>query len=217
MPLALFDLDETLLAGDSDYLWGQYLVQQGAVDGDTYERTNKEFYEQYKQGTLNIYEFSRFAFKPLSEHPIEKLQQWRAEFVEQKIKPIMTNKGIETLEKHRAAGDRLVIITATNRFITEPIAELYNVTQLIATEPEIVNGKYTGELTVPCFAHHKKDRLDEWLESCGLNLQGSHGYSDSHNDIPLLNAVTHPYAVNPDDKLRAHAEHNDWEIISFRD
>lgn len=217
MPLALFDLDETLLAGDSDYLWGQYLVEQGVVDGDSYKRTNKEFYEQYKNGTLDIYEFSRFAFKPLSKHPIEKLHLWRAEFVEEKIKPIMTNKGIETVERHRAAGDHLIIITATNRFITQPIAELYNVSQLIATEPEIINGKYTGELDTPCFAHHKKDRLNEWLKTCGLNLQESHGYSDSHNDIPLLDAVTYPFAVNPDEKLRVHAEKNNWRIISFRD
>ncbi len=217
MALALFDLDETLLAGDSDYLWGQHLVQQGAVDAEVYERTNREFYEQYKQGNLDIYEFSRFAFKPLSEHPLDTLKQWRADFVEEKIKPIMTEKGIQALEKHRSAGDHLIIITSTNNFITQPIAELYNVHQLIATQPTMVEGKYTGELDVPCFAHHKIDRLNEWLEICGLNLQGSYGYSDSHNDIPLLNAVEYPYAVDPDDSLRSHAEKNHWEIISFRD
>ena len=217
MSLALFDLDETLLAGDSDYLWGQHLVQKGAVDGEVYERTNREFYEQYKKGNLDIYEFSRFAFKPLSEHPLETLIQWRTEFVEEKIKPIMTEKGIEVLEKHRLAGNHLIIITSTNSFITKPIAELYKVDQLIATQPIMVDGKYTGELEAPCFAHHKIDRLNEWLEICGLNLQGSYGYSDSHNDIPLLNAVQHAYAVDPDDKLRSHAKDNDWEIISFRD
>jgi len=217
LPLALFDLDETLLAGDSDYLWGQHLVHLGAVDGEVYERTNREFYEQYKQGSLDIYEYSRFAFKPLSEHPLDTLKQWRAEFVEEKIKPIMTEKGIAALEKHRVAGDHLIIITSTNSFITQPIAELYNVHQLIATQPKIVDGKYTGELDAPCFAHHKIDRLNEWLEVCGLNLQGSYGYSDSHNDIPLLNAVQHPFAVDPDDNLRAHAKDNSWEIISFRD
>jgi len=217
LALALFDLDETLLAGDSDYLWGQHLVQQGAVDGELYERTNREFYEQYKQGNLDIYEFSRFAFKPLSEHPLETLKQWRAEFVEAKIKPIMTDKGIATLEKHRTAGDHLIIITSTNNFITQPIAELYNVHQLIATQPQMVDGKYTGELDVPCFAHHKIDRLNEWLDSCGLNLQGSYGYSDSHNDIPLLDAVNHAYAVDPDDKLRDYAKDKHWNIVSFRD
>ena len=217
MPLALFDLDETLLAGDSDYLWGQHLVQQGAVDGDVYERTNREFYQQYKQGSLDIYEFSRFAFKPLSEYPLATLKQWRSEFVEKKIKPIMTKKGIAAIEKHRLAGDQLVIITSTNNFITQPIAELYKVDQLIATQPQMIDGKYTGELETPCFAHHKIDRLNEWLEICGLNLQGSYGYSDSHNDIPLLNAVQHPYAVDPDDNLRNHAIDNNWEVISFRD
>ncbi|MFK7794546.1 MAG: HAD family hydrolase [Gammaproteobacteria bacterium] len=217
MALALFDLDETLLAGDSDYLWGQHLVQQGAVDGEVYERTNRQFYEQYKQGSLDINEFSRFAFKPLSEFPLETLKLWRTKFVEDKIKPIMTTKGMSAIEKHRAAGDHLIIITSTNNFITQPIAELYNVDQLIATQPQIVNGKYTGELDTPCFAHHKIDRLNEWLETSGLNLQGSYGYSDSHNDIPLLEAVHHPYAVDPDDNLRDHAKKHNWEIISFRD
>tara|TARA_R110002049_G_scaffold124479_1_gene279929 strand:+ start:16497 stop:17150 length:654 start_codon:yes stop_codon:yes gene_type:complete len=217
LALALFDLDETLLAGDSDYLWGQHLVQQGAVDGEVYERTNRQFYEQYKQGCLDIYEFSRFAFKPLSEFPLETLKQWRSDFIEEKIKPIMSEKGKAVLEKHRVAGDHLIIITSTNNFITQPIAELYNVHQLIATQPQMIEGKYTGELDAPCFAHHKIDRLNEWLQVCGLNLQGSYGYSDSHNDIPLLDAVQHPYAVDPDDKLRTHAKNNNWEIISFRD
>ncbi len=216
MPIALFDLDETLLAGDSDYLWGQHLVELGAVDRDYYEETNHKFYEQYKQGTLDIYEFSRFAFKPLSEYPMETLVQWRSEFVNQKIKPIITRKGIQTIEHHRSAGDHLIIITSTNHFITKPIAELFNVHQLIAAQPEIVDGKYTGELDTPCFAHHKIDRLNEWLETCGLNLQGSHAYSDSHNDLPLLEAVDHPCAVDPDDILREHAMNHQWKIISFR-
>lgn len=216
MPLALFDLDETLLAGDSDYLWGQHLVEQGVVDRDYYEQTNREFYEQYKQGCLDIYEFSRFAFKPLSQHPIETLKQWRTDFVNQKIKPIMTSKGIDAIEQHRQAGDHLIIITSTNQFITQPIAELYKVHQLIATRPQMLDGKYTGELEVPCFAHHKIDRLNEWLHECGLNLQGSYAYSDSHNDLPLLNAVDHPFAVDPDEKLFAHAKQQDWNIISFR-
>ena len=217
MALALFDLDETLLAGDSDYLWGRHLVEKGVVDGESYERTNREFYEQYKQGTLDIYEFSRFAFKPLSEHPIEQLHTWRAEFIDEKIKPIMTKKGQDALEKHRIAGDQLVIITSTNRFITQPIAELYRVDQLIATEPKMENGKYTGELDVPCFSHHKIDRLNEWLAIAGHSLEDSYGYSDSHNDIPLLNVVSHPFAVDPDESLQSHAEKNNWEIISFRD
>ena len=216
LPLALFDLDETLLAGDSDYLWGQHLVEQGVVDKNAYESTNRKFYEQYKQGTLDIYEFSRFAFKPLSEHPIETLKAWRSDFVEQKIKPIMTQKGLEAIDQHRKAGHKLIIITSTNQFITQPIAELYKVDQLIATQPQMVNGEYTGELDVPCFAHHKIDRLNEWLEKSEQNLQGSYGYSDSHNDVPLLNAVDHPFAVDPDEKLLQHAKQSDWQVISFR-
>ena len=216
MALALFDLDETLLAGDSDYLWGQFLVQQGAVDGEFYERTNRKFYEQYKQGTLDIAEFSRFAFKPLSEHPLETLKQWRAEFVEQNIKPIMLDKGIALIEQHRQAGDKLIIITSTNRFVTEPIAELYNVHQLLATEPEKINGRYTGELGLPCFANHKVDRLNEWLATSEHDLSDSCAYSDSHNDVPLLENVARPVAVDPDDKLKTHALKNNWEIISLR-
>lgn len=216
VPIALFDLDETLLAGDSDYLWGQHLVQKGAVDGDLYERTNRQFYEQYKQGTLDIEAFSRFAFRPLSEHPMATLELWRTEFIEQKIIPIMLDKGKALIEQHRQAGDELVIITSTNRFITEPIAALYQVHQLIATEPEMVNGKYTGELNVPCFARHKVDRLNEWLTLTGKNLSGSYAYSDSHNDIPLLENVEHSVAVDPDEKLKAHAVANNWQIMSLR-
>lgn len=216
MALAFFDLDETLLAGDSDYLWGQYLVEKGAVDGEFYETTNREFYQHYKAGTLDIHEFARFAFKPLSEHPLDTLHQWRKEFVEQKIEPIILQKGIDTIEKHRENNDVLVIITSTNRFITEPIADLYNVDQLLATDPEMVDGKYTGELELPCFSHYKVDRLSEWLKKTGHNLEGSYGYSDSHNDIPLLETVTHPFAVDPDDGLKSHAQSKRWPVISFR-
>ena len=216
MALAFFDLDETLLAGDSDYLWGQHLVEKGAVDRALYEATNQEFYEHYKAGTLDIHEFARFAFKPLSEHPLETLHQWRDEFVEQKIKPIMLQKGIDAIEQHRNKNDVLVIITSTNRYITEPIAKLFNVDQLLATDPEIIDGKYTGELDVPCFSHYKVDRLNEWLEKTGHDLTNSFAYSDSHNDIPLLETVTHPYAVDPDDNLKSYAESRNWPIISFR-
>ena len=217
MPVALFDLDETLIAGDSDYLWGQYLVAKGAVDGDSYERTNRMYYEQYQQGTLDIFEFSRFAFKPLSELPLEDLLQWREEFVQQKIEPIMLDKGRELVEHHRRAGHKLVIITSTNSFITEPIAAKYDVHQLLASEPEMIDGNYTGGLYKPCFSRHKVDRLNEWLQLTGNNLSGSYAYSDSHNDIPLLENVVNSIAVDPDEKLEAHALLNDWTIISLRD
>ena len=216
MPLALFDLDETLLSGDSDYLWGQHLVEQGVVDQTEYEQTNREFYEQYKQESLDIEEFCRFAFKPLSQHPLEKLKQWRADFVENKIKPIMLQKGKELLQYHRERGDTLVIITATNNFITQPIAELYQVDQLIATRPSMKDGVYTGELEAASFAADKPIRLQEWLATTTLNLSGSYGYSDSCNDIPLLETVEFPHAVDPDDTLRAHAEKHAWPLLSLR-
>lgn len=216
MALALFDLDETLLEGDSDYLWGQHLVEKGVVDGELYEKTNREFYEQYKQGTLDIYEFSRFAFKPLSEHPLETLKAWRREFLEEKIIPIMLPKGRDFVSKHRMAGDKVVIITSTNEFITQPIAELYEVDDLLATKPTMVDGKYTGELDVPCFSKHKVTRLHEWLKTSNETLQGSFGYSDSHNDIPMLMEVTHAVAVDPDEKLQAYAQKFGWRSTTFR-
>lgn len=217
MPLALFDLDETLLAGDSDYLWGEYLVEKGVVDAKYYEESNRIFYEQYKQGTLDIYEFTRFAFKPLSEFPMQTLKSWREEFLHQKIKPIMTKKGQQRVQHHRESGDTIVIITATNHFITEPIAELYGVDKLLATQPEMVDGKYTGECSSPCFANFKLDRLREWCDASQQSMDNSVAYSDSRNDIPLLSAVTQAYAVDPDEALRDHAKRHQWPVISFRD
>lgn len=216
MALALFDLDETLIAGDSDYLWGQFLVEMGVVDGEVYEKTNREFYEQYKQGSLDIVEFSRFAFKPLSEHSIETLHAWRKEFIEEKIKPIILSKGLEFVNMHRLAGDKIIIITATNEFLTQPIADLYEVDKLIATKPAMLDGKYTGDLELSCFSKDKVTRLHEWLKAEGENLDGSFGYSDSHNDIPLLMEVTHSVVVDPDEKLRAYAQKYGWRETSFR-
>lgn len=216
MALALFDLDETLIAGDSDYLWGQFLVEMGVVDGEVYEKTNREFYQQYKQGSLDIVEFSRFAFKPLSEHPIETLHSWRKEFIEEKIKPIILTKGLEFVNMHRMAGDKVIIITATNEFLTQPIADLYEVDKLLATKPAMVDGKYTGELDVPCFSKDKVTRLHEWLKAEGESLDGSFAYSDSHNDIPLLMEVTHAIVVDPDEKLRSYAQKYGWRETTFR-
>lgn len=216
MALALFDLDETLLAGDSDYLWGQHLVTVGAVDGETYERENRRFYQDYLAGTLDIYAFSRFAFKPLASHPIAQLKTWREVFIRERIAPIMLEAGKSAIERHRNAGDEVVIITSTNRFITEPIAQLFGVAHLIAAEPEMLEGRYTGELVQPCFAQHKVDRLREWLQVNDLDLENSSAYSDSHNDIPLLSLASHPHAVDPDAKLKQYALQKKWPIISFR-
>jgi len=217
MALALFDLDNTLLDGDSDYLWGCFLVERGIVDGELYQSENQRFYDQYLEGSLNIYEFLRFQLKPLATHSRAQLEQWRAEYLASKIEPILLPKAHDLLNKHRARGDELIIITATNRFITEPIAQRYGISHLLATEPEIVNGEYTGSVAgTPCFQSGKVERLQHWLDQHQQSLDDSWFYSDSHNDLPLLDQVDHPVAVDPDDKLRYHAEQQGWPIISLR-
>lgn len=217
MALALFDLDNTLLDGDSDYLWGCFLAEHGIVDGERYEKDNRRFYDQYLNGSLDIHEFLRFQLQPLARHPRARLQSWREQFMKEKIEPILLPKAYDLLERHRQAGDELLIITATNRFITGPIAERYAVANLLATEPEIRDGEYTGGVTgTPCFQSGKVERLQDWLEEHGRNLEGSWFYSDSHNDLPLLEKVAHPVAVDPDDRLRSVAGDRGWPIISLR-
>jgi HAD superfamily hydrolase (TIGR01490 family) len=218
MALALFDLDNTLLADDSDFLWGCFLVNKGLVDKATYDEANKRFYEEYKQGTLDIFEFLAFSLQPLTRYDREQLQALHDEFMDQLIRPAMTKKGIAQIDAHRARGDVTVIITATNRFVTGPIARAFGVDDLIATDPEIIDGRYTGKVAgVPCFQRGKIVKLNEWLQSTDHDLTGSTFYSDSHNDIPLLEQVTTPVAVDPDEQLRALAEQRNWEIRSFRD
>lgn len=217
MGIALFDLDNTLIAGDSDYLWGCFLVEQGIVDGATYERENLRFYEQYKAGELDIHEFLDFQLRPLAAHSMATLQQWRRQYLQEKITPILLPGAQALVDKHRQQGDTLIVITATNRFITAPIVELYGIEHLLATEPEIVNGAYTGSVTgIPCFQTGKVDRLADWLEASRQTLDDSWFYSDSHNDLPLLGKVTHPVAVDPDEILEQHAKDHDWPIISLR-
>lgn len=218
MTLAIFDLDNTLLGGDSDYLWGRFLVEKGIVDGRSYDRENLRFYEEYKAGTLNIHEFLRFSLRPLSGHDMETLAGWHSQFMKEKIEPIMLPKANALLEKHRAQGDYLLIITATNRFVTAPIAQALGVDELIATDPEIVNGRYSGSVSgVPCFQQGKVTRLEQWLQQTGNNLAGSFFYSDSRNDIPLLEMVENPVAVDPDETLEDHARLKGWPIISLRE
>jgi len=217
MALALFDLDNTLLAGDSDYLWGCFLSDKGLVDKELYEQANLRFYEQYKQGTLDIHEFLNFALTPLAENDFSRLQSYHTEFMESSIHPIMTQAGQDKINQHRKQGDTIIIITATNSFVTGPIAEAFGVDHLIATEPEIQNGQYTGKVSgTPCFQHGKITKLNEWLETSGKNLEGSYFYSDSHNDLPLLDQVTYPVAVDPDDQLKAIAQQRNWKIETFR-
>jgi len=216
--LALFDLDDTLLGGDSDYEWGRFLVDRGVVDATVYERENRRFYAQYEAGTLDIYEFARFAYEPLAANLPATLDRWRAAYIEERIAPLILPRGRALIEQHRDAGRVPVIITSTNRFVAEPIAQALRVEHLLASEPEFIDGRYTGELAgIPCFREGKVARLHAWLEQWGFDLNDSWFYSDSHNDLPLLEQVSHPVAVDADETLTAHARIRGWPIISLRD
>ncbi|MEQ1638403.1 MAG: HAD family hydrolase [Methylococcales bacterium] len=219
MSLVIFDLDNTLIADDSDYLWGQFLVEQGIVDSHDYARANDKFYEDYKHGQLDIVEFLNFSLKPLAENDAEQLFEWRQQFITQKIQPILLPAAQKLIAHHKQQGDTLLIITATNRFITEPIALLYGIESLIATTPELKQGQFTGNfIGIPSFQEGKVKLLQEWLgDFPQLSLQDSWFYSDSHNDLPLLKLVTNPVAVDPDDKLNAYALEQGWQIISLRE
>ncbi len=217
MALALFDLDNTLLADDSDFLWGCFLVEKGLVDKSTYDAANQRFYAEYKQGTLDIFKFLTFSLKPLTQFSMLELSVLHSEFMEKHIKSAMTAKGMAQIQQHRDKGDFVVIITATNRFVTEPIAKAFSVDALIATEPEIINGRYSGQVAgTPCFQGGKITRLNQWLINTSHDLKESTFYSDSHNDLALLEKVTTPIAVDPDDELKATALARNWEICSFR-
>lgn len=217
MALALFDLDNTLLAGDSDYLWGCFLADQGIVDKASYERDNQRFMDDYNRGTLDIFEFLAFSLKPLRDNAPETLSQLQRQFLEQKIRPIMSPASFDLIDKHRQAGDTLAVITATNSFVTTPIVEAFGIDNLLATEPEKNGNGYTGKVAgTPCFQQGKVTRLQQWMEEHDMDLEGSWFYSDSHNDIPLLNIVDNPIAVDPDQQLRQLASEQDWPIISLR-
>lgn len=219
LPLAIFDLDNTLIGGDSDYLWGAYLVAEGMVNGPDYEQENQRFYNEYRKGTLDIYEFLNFSLRPLADHPLATLTALRERFMAEKIDPIILPAARALLEQHRQQGHKLLIITATNRFITEPIAASLGVESdcLLATDPEMIGSRYTGKVAgTPTFREGKVIRLQEWLSQNGTNLAGSWFYSDSHNDLPLLEMVSHPVAVDPDETLRQHAEMKGWPTISLR-
>jgi HAD superfamily hydrolase (TIGR01490 family) len=215
--LAIFDLDNTLLNGDSDHAWGEFLCDQGLVDRQAYRDANDLFYQQYQQGTLNINEFLEFALNPLKTFPRNQLNQLHQQFMEAVIQPMMLPAADALLEKHRQAGDYLLIITATNSFITAPIAAKLGVDAILATDPEVINGEYTGKVTgTPCFREGKVERLNQWLEETGHNLKDSYFYSDSCNDLPLLEVVDHPVAVNPDAKLLEAANSRGWPVLDLR-
>ncbi|BCG22287.1 haloacid dehalogenase [Pseudomonas tohonis] len=217
MRLALFDLDNTLLGGDSDHAWGDYLCERGILDGDAYKSRNDAFYQDYLAGRLDITDYLNFSLEILGRTEMAQLDQWHREFMRDCVEPIILAKGEALLAEHRAAGDKLVIITATNRFVTGPIAARLGVETLLATECEMADGRYTGRTTdVPCFREGKVTRLERWLAETGLSLEGASFYSDSLNDLPLLERVTRPVAVDPDPKLRAEAERRGWPVISLR-
>lgn len=218
MTLAIFDLDNTLLNGDSDYLWGQFLAQQGHVDRAFYEKENQRFYDEYTAGTLDIFEFLEFSLAPLAKMEMSELTQLHNQFMQEYIRPAITNKSRALIQQHTDKRDTLLIITATNLFITAPIAKELGIQNIIATEPEIINNRYSGKVSgTPCFREGKVERLADWLKQTGDNLADSCFYSDSHNDLPLLEMVKRPIAVDPDDTLRSHAEMKGWDIISLRD
>ncbi|WP_440997770.1 HAD family hydrolase [Arhodomonas sp. SL1] len=215
--ITLFDLDNTLLAGDSDHLWGEYLVEQGVVDETRFRNANDRFYAAYQAGTLDIDEFLRFALRPLAETPPERLLRLREAFIRERIAPIVLPAGRTLVESHRERGDTLVIITATNRFITGPIAELLGVEHLLATEPEHHDGRFTGGYTgTPTYREGKIVVFGQWRRERGLEEAATTFYSDSHNDLPLLREVNEPVAVDPDPELDAAAQRNRWPRITLR-
>ena len=220
MDLILFDLDNTLLAGDSDYEWAQFLIEKGVINRETHEARNLQFYNQYKAGTLDIVEFLDYQLKPLASHPQALLRQWRDDFVAQKIRPIITRQSRELVSTALAQTEHVLIITATNRFVTETIATELGVKYLIGTEPEEINGEFTGRVSgTPSFREGKITRLNEWLAARNLHWDSfntTRFYSDSLNDLPLLEKVHEAVAVDPDDTLRAHATQRGWPIISLR-
>ena len=217
MTLAIFDLDNTLIGGDSDKLWGQYLFDQRLVDTTGFAEKNDQFYEDYKAGTLDIQAYLRFALGPLKGQPMDVLDSWHKEFMRTIINPIMLPKAQELLAKHRAQGHTLLIITATNVFISRPIATALGIENLLGCEAEIADGRYTGEPTgVASYHEGKVIRLNEWLLQTGESMEGAYFYSDSQNDLPLLEIVDNPVAVDPDETLKKKALDAGWPILSLR-
>jgi HAD superfamily hydrolase (TIGR01490 family) len=218
--LALFDLDNTLLAGDSDYSWSLFLIEQGLLDASSHRARNEQFYQDYKNGNLDIYKFLEFQLKPLSQHSVAFLDTLHLKFMQEVIRPMMTTKAQDLVNKHQAAGDLCLIITATNSFVTKPIAEAYGIKHLIGTDPEMIDGRYTGGVSgVPSFQAGKVTRINQWLADRQQQLsdfETSYFYSDSHNDLPLMKLVTNPVAVDADETLTEYAKAQHWPHISLR-
>jgi HAD superfamily hydrolase (TIGR01490 family) len=215
--LALFDLDNTLLAGDSDFEWAQFLIEQGVLDREIYEARNQEFYEQYKKGALDIYEFLDFQLKPLARYPRRQLDEWHRSYMQAKIMPMMRETARALVARH--ATDLCAVVTATNSFVTAPIAREFGIEHLVATEPAQDGGEFTGGVAgLPCFRDGKIVRVEAWLAARGQRIDAferSFFYSDSLNDLPLLARVSDPVAVDPDATLRAHALAHGWPVMSL--
>lgn len=217
MSLAIFDLDETLLSGDSDHAWGEFVAEKGVVDAASYRLENDRFYQDYRQGSLDVMAYLRFVLRPLIGMSMDKIGILQEEFMRTKIEPMIAIHALDLIQRHREKGDTLVIITATNQLITAPIAKRMGVENLLAAQVEMAEGKVTGKVTgIPTFREGKVKRLQAWLEETGGTLEGSVFYSDSHNDLPLLEFVQRPVAVDPDAELRKIAAERGWEIISLR-
>ena len=218
MRLAIFDLDNTLLAGDSDHSWGQFLVAKKLVDAETYARENDRFYQQYQAATLDINEYLGFSLAPLTHYTLEELTEFHDEFMRDYIEPMMQPKALALLQEHRTKGDYLLIITATNSFVTHPIAERLRVDDILASNAEVIDNRYTGKgAGTACFQGGKVIRLQEWLKEKNYDLDDAYFYSDSINDLPLLEQVPNPVAVDPDERLQKIASERGWKIISLRD
>jgi len=216
MALAVFDLDKTLITGDSDFLWGEFMSENGMVDRANYQKRNADFFKQYTLGKLNISEYLEFCLEPLSRFSYDELRNYHRSFLEEKIRPIISNDAIKQVEKHRDQGDTLLVLTATNRFITSPIVAEFGIENLLATEIELIDERYTGKvLGKPCFQEGKIEHLKRWISNRNISLDDSHFYSDSHNDLPTLELVDYPNVVNPDDKLREIALKRNWPIHNW--
>ena len=217
MKLAIFDLDQTLIAGDSSRLWGELMSERGLVDAAAFRRANAAFYEDYLAGRLDIDAFLAFELKPLGQHRRGALEAWREDYLQHKIRPLVLPAALDLVAEHRRQGCELLIITASNRFVAEPIAVLFGIKNLIACEPEMRAGEYTGRACgIPSFAAGKVRRLGDWLAQGGRLVSESWFYTDSHNDLPLLGEADHPVAVDPDETLEKEARKAGWPVISLR-
>ena len=220
MNLALFDLDNTLITTDSDYEWGQFLIAKGVVERAQYEARNDAFFADYKAGTLDINAYLKFALEPLARHTRAELDAWHADFMQAVIRPAIGPAARALVRQHLDAGDLCCCVTATNSFVTTPIAREFGIPHLIASDAEELNGRFTGQpVGIPSFQAGKIKRVDLWLAAMGKTMQSfpqSYFYSDSRNDIPLLERVSVPVAVDPDDTLKATASTRGWRIMTLR-